>query len=290
MTMAITAADVKALRDRTGAPMMDCKKALTEVNGDTDEAIKVLRKKGLATAAKRAGRAMADGRIQSLIGEDGRSAVLLEVDCETDFVARGDDFTGYVDTVCKHALACGATDIEALGAQTLASGGTAEETLKDMVGKIGENMALGKLARVTLPEGKPGLIGTYVHSNSKVGVLLVMTADKEPDAEQAAVLAKDLCMQVAAMRPIAVSPDDVPADVLEREKEIFRGQVKGKPENMLDKIVQGKLKKFFQESCLLDQKFVKDDKRSVRQVVADAGKAMGADLTVESFVRFAIGE
>lgn len=266
--MAVSAATVKELRERTGAGMMDCKKALDETGGDMDKAIAWLREKGLSKAAKKAGRATAEGLVALAVAEDGRAAALAELKCETDFVAKNDEFIAKAQAIAAAALAAGTTDPTALPAEVT--------DLSGLIGKIGENMQLGRLAYVAL--SGQGVIGTYVHSNQKLGVLVALTGPATAE------VAKDVAMQVAAANPLCVTPDQVPAETLEQERAIYLNQVKqeGKPEAIAEKIVEGRMRKFYQDVCLLEQPFIKDDKKTVKDIL---GKGVG----VERFVRIAVG-
>ena len=266
--MAISASTVKELRERTGAGMMDCKKALDETGGDMDKAIAWLREKGLSKAAKKAGRATAEGVIALAMAADGKSAALVELKCETDFVAKNEEFLAKAKTLADTVLATGITTAEALPAEVT--------DLSGLIGKIGENMQVGRLAIVRL-EGE-GVIGSYIHSNGKLGVLVTL------HGPASAEVAKDVAMQVAAANPLCVSPDQVPAETLEQERSIYLNQVKqeGKPDAIAEKIVEGRMRKFYQESCLLEQAFIKDDKKAVKDI-------LGKGVQVGQFVRIAVG-
>jgi len=266
--MNITAAMVKDLRERTGVGMMDCKKALAECEGDEEKAIAWLREKGLSKAAKKAGRETTEGLITILTSADGKAAAMSEVKCETDFVAKNEEFIAKAAGVAKTALDKKCGDIEALPAEVT--------DLTDLIGKIGENMQMGRLAYVAL-DGD-GAIGTYVHSNKKLGVLV------EIKGAASAELAKDIAMQIAAANPICVSPEQIPAEALAQEKEIFLNQAKeeGKPAQIAEKIVEGRIRKYYQEVCLCEQVFIKDDKKTIKDL-------LGKNAEIVRFFRFAVG-
>ncbi|WP_058834320.1 translation elongation factor Ts [Luteimonas abyssi] len=273
--MEITASLVKELRERTGAGMMECKKALTESNGDIDAAAEALRKSGLAKADKKAGRVAAEGRIA--VAQDGARAVLVEINSETDFVAKDDNFVSFTDTVAQAALASGAADTEALKTVKLDSGDTVEETRAAVIAKVGENLQVRRLVRV---DGGDHNVAAYVHGG-KIGVLIEL---KGGDAE----LARGLAMHVAAMNPPHIKASDVPADFIEKEKEIELAKMsdkdKSKPADILEKIIGGKLAKIVNEVTLYGQPYVLDTNQTVEQVL----KAAGADVV--SSQRLAVGE
>ena len=285
----ITAALVKELRGNTGAGMMDCKKALTETAGDVEAAIDWLRKNGLAAAAKKAGRVAAEGLV-GLVAEGARGA-LVEVNSETDFVARNVDFQGFVSQVATLALDAGG-DLEALGGAAYPGGGTVGEALTGMIGKIGENMSLRRTATLQVSQG---VVAAYVHNQTapglgKIGVLVAL--ESAGDADKLAAFGRQLAMHVAAAAPQAVSAEDLDATALERERNVLAEQARasGKPEEIIEKMVQGRLRKYYEEVCLLDQTFVIDTEFKVRQAVEAAGKDAGAPVTVIGFHRFQLGE
>jgi elongation factor Ts len=263
----ISAAMVKDLRDRTGLGMMECKKALVEADGDIEKAIDDLRKSSGMKAAKKAGRTAAEGVVAVKVADDNSYAVLVEVNSETDFVARDDNFLSFVNTVVEKAFNEKQTDAAALAADM-------EETRQALVQKIGENIAVRRVVLVEAP-----MVGTYVHSNNRIAVLTGLTGG---DAE----LAKDVAMHVAAVNPQVVKPEDMPAELVEKEREIFSAQAResGKPEEIIAKMIEGRISKFLAESSLVAQPFVKDPEIKVGKLVKDAG----ADI--ESFVRFEVGE
>lgn len=268
--MSISAKDVKALRERTGCGMMDCKKALTEAGGDIEKAAEVLREKGLASAVKKAGRIAAEGVVAAY--KEGDIAVLLEVNCETDFVAKTEQFKSLVNDIAKIIVKEAPVDVEALMAAPCEAG-TVEEMMKNAVATIGENMKIRRFARVQ------GYSDTYIHLGGKIGVLV--QTDVEPDAEAI----HDVAMQIAAAKPTYISKEDVDANEIAHEKEILRAQAlnEGKPEKIVDKMVEGRIQKYYKEVCLLEQPFVKDDEKSV-------AKMIGGRFNVLSFIRYEMGE
>lgn len=283
----ISAADVMKLRKMSGQGMMDCKKALSETAGDVKQAMELLRKKGLATLAKRAERDTSEGLVISAAGDGWASLVTLC--CETDFVAKSDDFIAASESIKKYAIACktdcGAADI--LEAQV--DGKSFSEIITETVSKTGEKMVVGDYTRFHL--NGPGLISTYIHFNGKVGAMVQVDASDETVAasEQLKQAANDIAMHITATKPLALNQDGIDAETIEQEKAIFANQVKGKPENIIEKIIEGKLNKFFAENCLLAQPFVKDDSKTVAQVVEEAAKNAGGQAEIKKFVRFSVG-
>ena len=273
--MEITAALVKELRERTGSGMMECKKALTETGGDIEAAVELMRKAGLAKADKKAGRVAAEGMIAAAISEDGAHAAIVEVNCETDFVAKGDDFVAFSGEIANVVLAKQLADVAALADLPLASGGTVEETRRNLIAKLGENIAVRRCAVLNNSDGK---IAAYLHGN-RIGVLVAVQGGDE-------ALAKDIAMHVAASKPMALGPDNVSADVIAKEKEIYRAQAaeSGKPADIVEKMVSGRVNKFLKEVTLLGQPFVKNPDISVEQLLKENG------AKVSAFVRFEVGE
>jgi len=275
------------LRKMSGQGMMDCKEALTEADGDMQKAMEILRKKGLATLAKRAERETSEGIVVSAGGDNWAS--LATLCCETDFVAKSDDFLAAVETIKKYMDKCQAdSDAEAVSVVEI-NGKKFSEIITETVSKTGEKMVVGDYARFSL--SGPGLFGTYIHFNGKVGAMVeVETSDEKvaasDDIKKAAL---DIAMHITAVKPIALNKDSVDAKTIETEKQIYAEQVKNKPANIVEKIVEGKLKKFFTENCLLEQKFVKDDSKTVAQVLADAAKQAGGEAKITKFVRFSVG-
>ncbi len=285
----ITAALVKELREKTGAGMMDCKKALTETGGNLEEAVDLLRKKGITAAERKAGRVAAEGLVG--VVTEGTHGALVEVNSETDFVARNEIFQDFVSKVTKQALHAGG-DLEALGAAAYPGGGTVGEALTGMIGKIGENMSLRRTAALQVSQG---VVAAYVHSQAapglgKIGVLVAL--ESAGNADKLAAFGKQIAMHVAAAAPHAVSAEDVDATALERERNVLAEQARasGKPEDIIEKMVQGRLRKYYEEICLLNQTFVIDSESKVHQAVEAAGKDAGAPVAVTGFHRFQIGE
>ncbi len=273
----ITAALVGKLREMTNAGLMDCKKALNESSGDLQAAVDILRKKGVATAAKKAGREAKEGVIAQYIQPGGRLGVLVEVNCETDFVAKNESFRAFCDDVAKRIANNPSEDLESLRTEQVA--------------KIGENIRINRHARLEVTGN--GLIAGYIHTGSKVGVLVEVGATKEATAQSEAFreLVRDITLQIAAASPSAVSREQVDQTLVEKEKEIAAEQVKGKPAQAIAKIVEGKLEKFFQTICLVDQGFVKRNSEiTVREHIANVGKQLGDELVIRRFVRFQVGE
>jgi elongation factor Ts len=286
--MEITSGMVKDLREKTGAGLMDCKAALAAAGGDMEAAIDHLRKKGLAAAAKKSSRIASEGVVCAHV--DGAAGSLVEVNCETDFVARTDDFAALAGEIAALVNAEAPETVEA--ALELSSGGRRlGDKLAEKVGKIGEKISFRRFVRLDASGPEPGMVVSYIHGGGKIGVLVAVTG---ADASNAAAVsaAKDLAMQVAAANPSWVGRGDVPAQVIEHEKSIYREQAKasGKPDKILDKIAEGKLEKYFSDFCLLEQPFIKDPDRKVKQYLAEAGKAAGAGIAVRSFARFQVGE
>jgi len=272
--MTITAEAVKALRERTGAGMMECKKALVEANGDLDAAAEAMRKAGLAKADKKAGRVAAEGAIVIERAADGLSAVIAEVNSETDFVARQEDFQGFAAAVARAALGAGADSLEAVLALPLEGGATVEETRRGMVARIGENISVRRVASLSAPTR----VGAYVHGG-RIGVLVGVEGGDE-------VIAHDLAMHIAASNPQYATPDQVPAEQVAKEREILSAQAaqEGKPAEIVAKMVEGRIRKYLAEICLVGQPFVKDPDTTVEKLL----KAAGAKVT--GFVRFEVGE
>lgn len=285
----ISASTVMKLRKMSGQGMMDCKKALAETDGDLEKALDLLRKKGLATLSKRAERETSEGLVVCRSSDDGKQAVIASLCCETDFVAKSDDFVATAAKLLDYAEACPAEKGAENVLDTELDGKKFNEVLTEMVSKTGEKTQVGDFQRFAL-DGC-GLIGTYVHFNGKVGTMLrIQTSDdKTAEAENVKQTAADIAMHITATKPAALNKDGIDAETIEREKGIFAEQVKNKPPQIIDKIVEGKMGKFFAENCLLEQPFVKDDSRSVGEVLADAAKQAGGEATIKEFVRFEVG-
>ena len=291
--MAITASQVKELREMTGAGMMDCKKALTNTDGDMDAAVEWLRENGLAKAAKKSGRIAAEGMVAVDVSEDGKSASIVEVNSETDFVAKNEVFQQYVKEVAAQAKVTSAANVEAFLAEPWAAeaGQTVDEKLKAMIAKIGENMNIRRFEQV---EEENGFVASYIHAGGKIGVLVDVETDVVNDAIKE--MAKNVAMQAAALKPLYTNDSEVDADYIAKEKEILTVAAKNEKPDANDKIingmVMGRIKKELKEICLLDQVYVKaeDGKQSVAQYVAQVAKENGAKITVKKFVRFETGE
>jgi len=283
----ITAKMVGDLRAKTGAGMMDCKKALTESDGDMEQAIDLLRKKGLSAAAKKSGRVAAEGMIAA-VGSDN-SGALIEVNSETDFVAKNDLFQAFANGVADVVLNQNPADVEAL--KTLdfpGSGRSVADELNHQIATIGENMNIRRFARL---ESNSGVTASYVHGAGKIGVLVQLDSDKSDDPKVAET-ARMLAMHVAAASPQYLSRNEVPADVIDREKDIMRAKAleSGKPENIVDKIIEGQINKFFGESCLLEQIYVIDTDHKVGKVIEALAKEIGGQVTLAAYSRFQLGE
>ena len=291
--MAITAAQVKELREMTGAGMMDCKKALTATEGDMDKAVEFLREKGLATAQKKASRVAAEGLCKTLVSEDGKKAVVVEVNSETDFVAKNEKFQSYVADVAAQALTTSAADIDAFLAEpwALDTSVTVDEKLKAMIAVIGENMNIRRFAKIETE----GTVVSYIHAGGKIGVLVEADTANATDAVKECL--KNVAMQIAALNPKYLSSDDVDAEYKEHEKEILLAQAKNdpknanKPDEIIEKMITGRLNKELKEVCLLEQEYVKaENKENVKKYVESVAKAEGVSINLKSFVRFETGE
>ena len=283
--MNFTAKDVSDLRAQTGIGMMECKKALAEANGDKEEAIKILREKGLAVAAKKASRIAAEGKVAIKTTADGKKAAVIEVNCETDFAAKTDKFVAFVDALLDIVLENNPADVEALLATKIDAENTGDDYLKkEVINSIGENISIRRFQVVE------GLLSTYVHGGGTIGV--IVTGETTGDEEAAKEVLKNLALQAAAMEPKYLDKESVPAEAVEAEKEIILAQIKNdeknanKPEAVLEKMVLGKIGKFYETNCLMEQEYVKGDKESVAKYVANTAK----DLKVTGFVRLAKGE
>lgn len=282
--MLITAQMVKELRDQTGAGMMDCKKALLENEGNIDNSLDWLRKKGIAKAAKKSGRATSEGIVCYISSDDKKIAALGSVCCETDFVSRGEKFQDFTKLVASTVLEKNPADLDALNA-------ILDAELKELIGTLGENMALGSFARIER-KGHGG-IGVYIHSNNKIGVLVDVEAEKEETAakQEFQELTKNLAMQIAATNPLAVESSELDPALIAREREIYKQKAidEGKPLNIVEKIVEGAVNKYCKENCLLEQAFIRDDSLKIKDIVANAGKAVGDKITVHKFIRVQLG-
>lgn len=289
--MAISASMVKELREMTGAGMMDCKKVLTETNGDIEKAVELLREKGLAAAVKKAGRIAAEGMVDAFVTEDGKKASMVEVNSETDFVAKNPDFRQYVADVAKQAFDTKAADTEEFLAEpwSLDNTKSVKEALAGKVAVIGENLSIRRFVQVDTD----GLVQSYIHAGGKIGVLVELATDVVND--QVKEIARNIAMQVAAINPLYVSREEVSPDYIAHETEILKAQAineePNKPIAIIEKMIIGRVNKELKAICLVDQEYVKAENReTVAQYVATAGKAAGANVSVKSFVRFETGE
>jgi elongation factor Ts len=284
--MAFTAQDVKALREKTGCGMMDCKKALSNADGDMDKAIDFLREQGLAKQAKKASRIAAEGVAYAITSDDLSVGVVIEVNAETDFVAKNDSFMDFVKTCAATVIEQNPSDVEALLAlQASGSDKTVAELLQEKVLTIGENIQIRRFERME------GACVAYVHAGGKIGVLVNFDTDLAAKEEFVAY-GKDVAMQIAALSTQYLNSSEVPAEVIEHEKEVMRQQIlnEGKPEAIADKIVMGKIGKYYKENCLVDQEFVKDNKLTVNQYTQNTAKELGGSIEIKKFVRFEKGE
>jgi elongation factor Ts len=291
--MNFTAKDVQELRQRTGAGMMDCKKALTENNGDLNAAIEYLRTKGIAKAESRAGRATSEGIIGSAVSADATAGVLAEVNCETDFVARTDDFKALVDVVLTHALTTDAADVDALLAAPVAAEGgkTLDTVVKERSAKLGEVVNVRRVVRYAT---SAGAVGMYTHHNAKVGVLVEssLANPAAATAEPVQAMLKAVAEHAAAMNPLALDRTGINPELIASEKRIAEDQARqsGKPEAMIEKIAAGKLEAFFKDMSLVSQPWVREPKKTITDLVHETGKAVGTEIAVTRFVRFALGD
>lgn len=276
---------VKELRDKTGAGMMDCKKALVEVDGDLEKAVDWLRQKGMAKAAKKSGRATSEGLVCVACSADGKNVAMAALLCETDFVARGEQFQGLAASVAQAVLDKAPADAAALEAIV---GGDVTQ----LIASVGENMQLGKFARHSR-NSEADVIGQYIHANGKIGVLVDLTCGKAESATAPAVLelARNLAMQVAAANPMSLDAASLDQAAVEREREVYRQKAleEGKPANIVDKIADGAVRKFQKEVCLLEQPYIRDDKKSVADIVREAARAVGDEIAVRGFTRIQLG-
>lgn len=282
--MAITAAQVNELRQKTGAGMMDCKKALTEAEGNFEKAIEILRKKGAAVAAKRAERTAKEGMVLTKISDDKQTGVIVEVNCETDFVANSEDFTKFAKNVLEAVSSSKPANVDDLLEKNL----SIKDQFDELLGKVGEKI---QISRLSIDEAPNGEVIDYVHLGSKLGVLVKFDniGDKKDEFFN---LGKDIAMQVAAMKPICVYREEVQKDLIEKEIEIYKeiSRKEGKPEQILDKIAQGKLNKFYQENCLSEQAFIKDNTKTVTDLIKEFNSKHGIDVKINHFRRFHLGD
>lgn len=289
----VQASDVKALRDKTGAGMMDCKKALMETGGDVEEAIKVLREKGLASAAKKAGRIAAEGAVDSAVVNEGRVGVLLEVNCETDFVAKTPGYQQFVKDTAALIAKTNPADVDALLALPM-GGGTVSDAVTEKVAEIGEKISVRRFERFEVQSGAQGLVESYIHLGGKIGVLVEAGCESAGVAQNPdfSLFVRDVAMQVAAANPAYLEPAEVPQSVIDEEKKILTAQAiaEGKPENIAQKMVEGRIQKYFKEVCLIEQLFVKDQDKTIGKLIAQKSAEFGEKISIRRFVRFEMGE
>jgi elongation factor Ts len=285
--MHITSELIKTLRDKTGAGMMDCKRALEESKGDLEGAVEYLRKKGAAISQKRAGREAKEGVIVTRVAPDGKTGVIVEVNCETDFVGRGDDFVAFSNAVAETIASRQPATVQELLDLPTVGGKNVSEIMNDLLAKVGEKIEVRRFSILRSPDG---YLSSYTHVGSKIGVVVDMLGVRSNGPSVS--VGRDLAMQVAAMNPMVVTRDQVSKDTVNRELEIYRTQAKneGKPAAIHDRIANGKLEKFFQEVCLLEQTFIKDPGKTIKEYLHEAGKAAGQPVSVRGFVRFHLGE
>ncbi len=290
--MQITSETVKELREKTGCGMMDCKKALVETNGDMQLAVDYLRKKGLASAQKKADRSASQGTVASYINLDKGVGVLVEVNCETDFVASNPEFQDVASNIAFQVAEESPKDVDDLLKQqyTRDKSKNIDEVIKETIAKFGENTLIGKFTRF---EAKDSFLQSYIHLNGKIGVLVELSADKKElnsDPELKA-LSRDVALQIAASKPQYLKRDEVPQDILDHEKDILKSQAlaEGKPEKIVDKMVEGRLNKFYQDFCLVDQPFIKDPAKKIEDVIKETSVKLGSNISVSRFTRFQIG-
>ena len=292
--MAITAAMVKELREMTGVGMMDCKKALTETDGDMEKAVEMLREKGLAASAKKAGRIASEGMVEIHLSEDNKSGAIVEVNSETDFVAKNQVFRDYVAAVAKQASETSAKDMDAFFEEKWAVDPqyTVKEALSQQVAVIGENLNIRRFEKYE--KAQAGKLVSYVHGGGRIGVLIELACEKECD--ELVELGKNVAMQIAALKPQFITEKDVPADFIKKETEILTAQAKNdpknanKPDNIIAKMIEGRLKKELKEFCLVDQPYVKDGDLTVQKYIDSVAKEIGADIQIVRYVRFETGE
>lgn len=283
--MEITAAQVNDLRKVTGAGMMDCKKALTEAEGDVTKAIEVLRKKGAAVAAKRAEKTAKEGIILSKVSEDKTTAVVVEVNCETDFVAKSNDFMDLANSILEAVFAVKPSTVEEL----ISKSEGLQEKINDVLAKVGEKI---EISRFSVETAEGGMVVDYIHPGSKLGILVQFDGVADDKKEALASIAKDIAMQVAAMKPICVYREEVDKTVIDAEIDIYKevARKEGKPEAILEKIALGKLNKFYQENCLFEQAYIKDNAKSIGELLKEFNTQNGIEAKLKLFRRFALGE
>jgi elongation factor Ts len=290
----ITMELIKELREKTQVGMMDCKKALYEAEGDIEKAIELLRKKGAAVAQKRAGNATDNGHVESCLSDDNKKGVLLKVSCETDFSANTQDMKTFAKNTCQHILDKETSDLESLSNEIFSNSGmTIAQKLEELIAKIAESIKTEEF--VMFKTDSKGFVNSYIHPGSNLGVMVEISADKDIDEKAATAIknvSHDICMQIAVTNPLAIKPEELDKTVLEKEQDVIREQLlnSGKPENMIDKIMLGKLNKFYEDVCLNNQKFIKDDKKTIKNVLDETAKEFGLNLEIKQFARFNVGK
>jgi len=297
--MEISAEKVRELREKTGAGMMKCKEALISCKGNMEEAVDYLRKKGLASADGKAGRSTSQGLITTLASSDKRIAALVEVNCETDFVARNDLFKNFTQALANQLLTNSSIKTAAdLDTSKLPNGPKVEEARKSLIAKTGENISISRCERLEISPSVQGIFDTYIHGDGNIGVVVQIecAAQAAANSEEVKIFVHDVALQVAAMKPRYISRVDVPSDIIAKEKDIILGQIKNdpknanKPENILIKIVDGRLDKYYKEYCLLEQLFVKDDTKTISDLAADLTKKLGSTVAIKMIRRWVVGE
>jgi elongation factor Ts len=285
----ITAQMVKELRERTGAGMMECKKALSETNGDLEKAIETLRERGLAAAAKKAGRVASEGLVETFVSEDKKSGAIIEVNCETDFVAANEEFSSLSKNLAKQASATTAKTVEEFVEEKYIADNnlSVKDALTALIAKLGENMTVRRFQRFSIDKG---VVHSYIHGGGRIGVLVEVACEKESDV--VLTVAKDIAMQAAAANPLFLSREQVDSETLAKEREIYKVQAmnEGKPENIAEKMVEGRIQKYYKENCLLEQLWIRNGDYTITKYLQEKSKEVGAPITVTRFVRFEKGE
>lgn len=285
----ITAQMVKELRERTGAGMMECKKALNESNGDLEKAVEILRERGLAAAAKKAGRVASEGLVETYISDDKKSGSIVEINCETDFVSANEEFASLSKNIAKQVASTNAKTIDELIEEKYIADNniSIKDAVTALIAKLGENMAVRRFNRFSIDKG---VVHSYIHGGGRIGVLVEVACEKESD--EVATVAKDVAMQVAAANPLFLSRNQVDNDTLAKEREIYKVQAmnEGKPEHIAEKMVEGRIQKYYKENCLLEQVWIRNSDLTITKYLQEKSKEIGAPITVTRFVRFEKGE
>lgn len=286
--MVITAKMVSELRERTGVGMMDCKKALVKTDGDIDKAIEILREKGLAAAAKKAGRVAAEGLISTYITEDHKVGAIVEFNCETDFVAKNDDFITMSNNLAKQAAVSSASSVEEFAAEKYIAdeSKTVQDAISALIAKLGENMTLRRFGKITADKG---IVSSYIHGGGRIGVLVNVESENN---NVLAEVAKELTLQVAATNPLYMVREEVAQDALDKEKEIYKQQAlnEGKPEKVVEKMVEGRIQKYYKEVCLMEQLYIRNQDINIKKFIEEKSKENGSEIRIASYVRFEKGE